>query len=74
VVYGFDMNLDIVHVMDPKRTCDGRDILEATHLTICSRLLDGLVECVNDFFDGWVVEKKDWSFLYHENINVPCRE
>jgi hypothetical protein len=74
VLYGFDMNLNILHVMDPKRMCAGRQVLESVHSAFCSKLLDAFCACVEGFFDGWAMDKTDWTFLYHEYKNGPCSE
>lgn len=74
VLYGFDMNLDIVHVMDPKRTCAGREILQGVHSGVCNMLLDGLISCAEAFFENWEMKKGSWSFLYHEYQNSPCSD
>uniref|UniRef100_A0A8R7V9S8 Uncharacterized protein n=1 Tax=Triticum urartu TaxID=4572 RepID=A0A8R7V9S8_TRIUA len=52
IMYAFDMDLEILHVFDPKRTCAGIRILERLHHDTCEILLDGLVRSVDAYFVG----------------------
>ena len=72
VLYGFDLNLDFVHVFDPKRSCTKRAYLESVHSGVCVKLLDGFAACVQEFFEGWEINKNEWKFLYHDFLNTPC--
>lgn len=72
-MYAFDMDLEILHVFDPKRTCAGIRILERLHQANCEILLDGLLKCVEAFFEGWEQDRSRWKFKFHDYVNSPCR-
>ncbi|XP_044331289.1 uncharacterized protein [Triticum aestivum] len=73
IMYAFDMDLEILHVFDPKRTCAGIRILERLHHDTCEILLDGLLRCVDAYFEGWEHDRSRWKFKYHDYVNTPCR-
>jgi hypothetical protein len=53
----FEVVNEIVHVLDPKRTCNEFSPcwqVAKKHLNVMKRFLHRLCRCVSEFFDGWM--------------------
>ncbi|KAK1615385.1 hypothetical protein QYE76_020902 [Lolium multiflorum] len=74
VVYGVDLSLEMIHVMDPMNTDEGRAVLVDLHKDTCGKILDGFIACADAFFDGWELDKSDWTYVYHAYMHAASSE
>jgi hypothetical protein len=73
-VYGVDLSLEMIHVMDPMNTDEGRAVLVDLHKDTCGKILDGFIACADAFFDGWELDKSDWTYVYHAYMHAASSE
>jgi hypothetical protein len=62
-----------VHVLDPVYCSSGDVSLEEKHSSCARKLVQGLAECAEHFYEGWEVNPGDWDYMYHGKLDQDLR-
>jgi hypothetical protein len=69
VLYAMDISEKRVHVLDLISCTNGAVTLEEKHSFCAKKLVQGLAECAEHFYEGWEVNPGDWDYMYHAKLD-----
>lgn len=70
VLYVFDMENKMLHIMDPANTWQLESTLETKHAKVCRKLFKGLSSTLERYYPGWHLERKYWGAKCHVKLNA----
>jgi hypothetical protein len=71
VLYAMDIPGKKMHVLDPNSSWKGEKVVEEENRAAAKRLVEGLAECANIFYESWEVNPSDWEYVYYGNLDAP---
>jgi hypothetical protein len=71
VLYAMDIPDKKMHILDPNNSWKGENAVEEDNKDVAKKLVEGLAECAQAFYEGWEVNPADWEYLYHGNLDGP---